>query len=111
MSEIDTTPEAVERRCLALEELRATLRALAAERDALTVSRDLAVDEAVQAEAERDAARKGALALASQVTEAQAQVARLREALDQMYNMVNKSVSRFDLVDAIRAALAEAGHE
>jgi uncharacterized coiled-coil DUF342 family protein len=88
---IDTTTKAMERRCLtldnvmgdeALEELRATLRALAAERDALVAREDerneAADAQIVELEAERDAARAECVAMASQLQEAQAQVARLR---------------------------------
>jgi hypothetical protein len=105
MSEINTTTEAVERRCELLKHLAlglvlqfpkhckfemfdtdiATLRALAAERDALVAREDerneAADAQIVELEAERDAARAECVAMASQVTKAQAQVARLREAL------------------------------
>jgi chromosome segregation ATPase len=104
MSEINTTTEAVERLAAALtesgphslDEAAATLRALAGERDALRVGRGkeraayervIALkDERIAEHAEvRDrvkadltAARDECEALASQVQEAQAQVARLR---------------------------------
>jgi hypothetical protein len=110
MTDVDTTTEAVERRAKRLASLpfdmtvaefdavAATLRALAAERDALTTHRgyvtcvhcggqngfleaDVAAEVERRAEAARDAARAECVALASRVTEAQAQVARMREAI------------------------------
>jgi hypothetical protein len=131
---VDTTTEAVER--LAQDVMKpdylsptwhtvaATLRALAGERDRLEKKRAAwarrALDgqrDVFEALRQRDAARAECVAMASQLTEARAQVARLREAL-WFYTMPENApadvrdewIKRMDSDrgKASRAALAEA---